>query len=242
MSEHDSGHQGHDHGHHHEHGHDSEHGHGHHRDQGIKAMLRYLRLAPSMWRSEINDAVLELVDPKPGEQVLDIGAGMGPGTVLAAKAGASVTAVEPTPFMRRVLTARRMLQGGRDRIAVSDGAAEKLPAADGSVDALWSVNAMHHWVDPAIAATEIARVLRPTGRVVLVDEDFADPTHPEYERFKSRHGEGEGEGHEDQEHHGFTMVDAAEMGELLSNAGLTGVEAEKRTLAGRPVIAVTVAR
>ncbi len=54
--------------------------------------------------------------------------------------------------------------------------------------------------------------------------------------------DGDGDGHEDENHHGFTMVDAAAMGDLLRNAGLTGVEAEKRTLAGRPVIAVTVSR
>ncbi len=232
------GHGGHDHGHGHSHDHGG-HGHGHENDQGLKGALRYLRMAPKMWNSEINQAVLAIVDAKPSEHVLDIGAGMGPGMALAAKSGASVIAVEPTPFMRRVLSLRRLLQSGRGRITVVDGAAEKLPVPDGSVDALWSVNAMHHWVDPDQASREIARVLKPGGRVVLVDEDFVDPTHPEYERFKDRHGSDEGDG---QNHHGFTMVDAEQMGALLTAAGLTEVLAEKRRIAERPSIAVIGSR
>ena len=192
-------------------------------------MLRYLRWAPEMWRSDINDAVIDLVAPGAGERVVDIGAGMGPGTVRAARTGASVVAVEPTPFMRHILTVRRRFQRARDRIAVVDAAAEALPVADGSIDAVWAVNTMHHWVDPGRGAAEIGRVLVAGGRAVLVDEDFTDPIHPEYQRF--------GAGHDDD--HGFDMVDADRMGELLRGAGLVDVEAGKRQLADRPVLAVT---
>ena len=64
---------------------------------------------------------------------------------------------------------------------------------------------------------------------MLVDEDFTDPIHPEYQRF--------GAGHDDD--HGVDMVDADRMGELLHGAGLVDVEAGKRQLADRPVLAVT---
>ncbi len=223
--------------------------HAHEHDRGVSAMLRYLRYAPRMWSSEINDAVIDLVAPAEGERVVDIGAGMGPGTVLAASAGASVVAVEPTPFMRSILKTRGLFSRSRDRITVVDGGAEKIPTPDDSVDAVWAVNTMHHWVDPERAAAEIARVLRPGGRVVLVDENFADPTHPEYERFGSKHHAGgddadDGDGHHDHDHddhHGFEMVDATRIGGLLETEGLTEVVAGTRTLAGRPVIAVTAA-
>lgn len=212
----------------HEHSHN--HGHGHENDQGLKGAIRYLRFAPKMWRSEINDAVLAIVDAKPSETVLDIGAGMGAGTVLAAKT-ATVVAVEPTPFLRRVLSLRRLLQSGRGRITVVDGAAEQLPVPDNSIDALWSVNAMHHWVDPAQAAAEIGRVLKPGGRAVLVDEDFADTSHPDYDTFFDPE---EPDGH----HHGFTMVDAEQMDGLLTAAGLAEVTAEKKLIGNRPAITV----
>jgi SAM-dependent methyltransferase len=210
--------------------HDHSHGYGHASDQGVRGMLRYLRFARQMWRSEINDAVIELVGPGAGERVVDVGAGMGAGVVVAARTGAAVVAVEPTPFMRRTLQVRRLLQRARSRIEVVDASAEHLPVDDGSVEAIWAVNTMHHWIDPELGAAEIARALGPGGRVVLVDEDFDDPQHPEHERFGSEHGD---------DHHGFTMVDADRMGELLTAVGLIDVDAAKRTLAGRPTISIT---
>lgn len=207
-----------------------DHSHGHHDDQGVRGMLRYLRFAPRMWRSDVNDAVIELVDPRSGERVVDIGAGMGAGTVIAARTATEVVAVEPTPFMRRTLRARRLFQRARSRITIVDASAEHLPVDDRSVDAIWAVNTMHHWIDPERGAAEISRALRPGGRVVLVDENFEDPTHPEYERFGADQGDA---------HHGFTMVDATHMGELLTTAGLIDVDASMHTLAGRPTISVT---
>lgn len=234
MSEHtDSSHDDHD---HHDHGHhDHDHGHhGHENDQGIRGALRYLRWLPQMWRSEINDAVVDQVSPQSGERVVDIGAGMGAGAVRAARSGAQVLAVEPTPFIRRALTARRFISRYRNNIDVVDGAAEKIPAPDQSVDAVWAVNTMHHWIDVERGVTEVARILRPAGRLLLVDEDFTDPTHPEHERF----GDG-GEADHSLEHHGFTMVDAQSVGELLRAAGLTAVDTSTEHIAGRPVISVS---
>jgi ubiquinone/menaquinone biosynthesis C-methylase UbiE len=184
-----------------------------------------------MWHSDINDAVIELVRPIVGERVLDIGAGMGPGTVLAARTGASVVAVEPTPFMRRTLAVRRCFLRDRARVTVMDGAAEHLPVADASIDAVWAVNSMHHWVDAQQAAGEIARVLRPGGRVVLVDEDFDDPAHPDHERFASTRSENH--------RHHFEVVDLERRGRLFAAAGLVDVDARAKDLRGRPVRAVT---
>lgn len=216
------------------HGHDHrDHGdhHGHEADRGIRGALRYLRWLPEMWRSDVNDAVVAMVDPQAGERVLDIGAGMGAGVMRAATSGASVIAVEPTPFMRLLLSVRRMVGRHRRAIDVVDGSAEALPVDDASVDAIWAVNTMHHWSDPERGASEIARVLRPGGRVVLVDEDFTDAGHPDHDRF----GAAAGDAHD----HGFAEVDADEMAERLTAAGLNGVEASRREVAGRPSIVVT---
>ncbi len=223
-----------DHGgaHHHDHGHGH---HGHENDQGIRGALRYLRWLPEFWRSSINDAVVGLIDPKPGEQVLDIGAGMGAGAMQAAASGAQVVAVEPTPFMRRILTMRRTFSRRRANLEVVDGTAERMPVDDHSVDAIWAVNTMHHWVDVERGVAEIARVLRPGGRILLVDEDFTDPSHPEHERF------GDHDDHGD-DHHGFTLVEADQMGERLRAAGLTDVDAANDRIDDRPVIRVTARR
>jgi SAM-dependent methyltransferase len=215
--------------HDHDHDHHHDHHHGHANDQGVRGALRYLRWLPQMWRSDVNDAVVDLIAPKSSERVIDIGAGMGAGAMRAAATGAQVTAVEPTPFMRRVLGLRRLASRHRDRLRVVDGTAEHLPVADRGTDAIWAVNTMHHWSDLEQGAAELARVIRPRGRILLVDEVFTDPAHPDYERFGREH-EGE--------HHGFTMVEADQVVGLLEAAGLVEVEAAHREIAGRPVIGV----
>jgi ubiquinone/menaquinone biosynthesis C-methylase UbiE len=212
---------------HHQHGRE----HGHHNDQGIKGALRYLRHLPRMWRSPINDAVIDLIDAHAGERVIDIGAGMGAGAMTAARTGAHVLAVEPTPFMRRTLQLRRLVSRNRSNVEVLDGTAELLPADDRTIDAIFAVNTMHHWNDVESGVAEIARVLRPGGRVVLVDELFTDPSHPDHEQFGADHGP---------EHHGFTMVEADQMRDLFRAAGLTDVDTSNQRLADRPVIRVTV--
>ncbi|MGB3735384.1 MAG: class I SAM-dependent methyltransferase [Ilumatobacter sp.] len=238
MSAHDQpdtdGHEPHDHEpHDHElHDHQGHEHHGHENDQGIRGALRYLRWLPEMWRSEINDAIVDLVAPQRGERVVDIGAGLGAGAMRVARSGAEVLAVEPTPFVRRALTMRRFLSRHRARLDVVDGAAEAIPAPDRSVDAVMAVNTMHHWIDVERGVAEIARVLRPTGRLLLVDEDFTDPAHPDHERFG-------GDGHDGgPEHHGFTMIDAEAVGTLLRAAGLTDVDTSTEQIERRPVISV----
>lgn len=212
-----------------EHGHHPSGGHGHQHDQGLKGMLRYLGNARSMWRSDVNEAVIDRLAPSPGERVVDIGAGVGAGTVLAARRGAHVIAVEPTGYMRRVLGLRRLAQRARSRIDVADGAAESTGLGDASVDAVWAVNSMHHWTDPDAAFHELARIIRPGGRLVLADEDFDDPTHPDHDTFSERHA--------DHSHH-FDTVDPQTIADGLRRAGLDPTTAGKESVAGAPTLLI----
>jgi SAM-dependent methyltransferase len=97
----------------------------------------------------------------PGTRVLDLAAGTGKLTRLLVPTGAEVVAVEPVAGMRDRLTA--LLPG----IEVHDGAAEALPLADGSVDAVTVAQAFH-WFDAPVALAELRRVLRPGGHLFLV--------------------------------------------------------------------------
>lgn len=92
----------------------------------------------------------------PAPRVLDIGAGTGQLARMLLAQGYDAVAVEPDDRMREVLAERV----GPDR-ALS-GSAEALPAGDGEFDAVLG-GQMWHWVDPAKAVPEIARVLRPGG-------------------------------------------------------------------------------
>lgn len=93
--------------------------------------------------------------------VLDLAAGTGKLTRQLAAAGADVTAVEPVAEMRAVLAA------ALPEVRVAAGAAEALPLADQSVDAV-TVGQAFHWFRGEEALGEIHRVLRPRGRLGLV--------------------------------------------------------------------------
>ena len=205
------------------------HRHGHHHDRGASAVLRYLRLLPRMWWSEVNEAVVRELAPAPGERVVDLGAGAGAATMQAAKSGAEVLAVDPMPFMRSVLGLRRLLHRSGGAIHVHDGAAEAIPAADSSVDALWTVNTLHHWTDRGAAVRELTRVLRPGARILLVDEDFADPSHPE-------HAQGRRPGLH------FEEADPETLAQALREAGFAHAEGAHTRFAGRPAKLVRATR
>jgi ubiquinone/menaquinone biosynthesis C-methylase UbiE len=177
--------------------------------------------------------VVELVAPERGERVVDLGSGMGSATVIAARTGASVVAVDPTSYMRRILSLRRAWQRNRTAIAVVEGAAESIPLPDGSVDALWTVNTIHHWTERATAARELARVMRPGGRVVLVDENFDDPAHPHHERWRTGHA---------RQGHLFDEVDSEVLAASLAESGFARAQGSRTTLGGRPVKLVRATR
>ena len=93
--------------------------------------------------------------------VVDLGAGTGKLTHSLVALGHRVTAVEPLPEMSAFL--RASLPG----VAVVEGGAEAIPLPDASADAV-AVAQAFHWFDHEPALREIARVLRPGGRLALV--------------------------------------------------------------------------
>jgi SAM-dependent methyltransferase len=106
-------------------------------------------------------AAIDWLVPAGAAQLLDLGAGTGKLTRQLAGRGLEVTAVEPSEGMREQL--RRAVPG----IPVLDGTAERIPLPGGSVDAVLVAQAWH-WVDPPRAVPEVARVLRPGGRLGLL--------------------------------------------------------------------------
>lgn len=210
---------------HHGHRHDHRHAHGHAHDRGWTGFLRYALNFRRMWTSEVSAAVVALVAPRAGERVLEIGSGMGAAMVVAAQTGAAILVTDPTPYMRRILRLRSLVQKGRARISIAEGAAESLPARDASVDAVWSVNTMHHWGDTDRALAEIRRVLKPGGRLLLVDEDFDAPSHPDHEHLRARRSRHKPH---------FATVDPAAWAEKLRALGFSSASGQVETIAGRP--------
>ncbi|WP_407562416.1 class I SAM-dependent methyltransferase [Streptomyces sp. 184] len=99
--------------------------------------------------------------PDAARTVVDLGAGTGKLTRALRAPGRELVAVEPSDGMRAEFA--RVLPG----IRALAGTAEAIPLPDASADAVVCAQAWH-WVDPARAVPEAARVLRPGGRLALV--------------------------------------------------------------------------
>ena len=107
----------------------------------------------------------------PGESLLDVGCGTG--ALLEALSvfapDAKLSGIDPSSEMLKI--ARRKLAKS---IELTQGYAECLPYPDATFDVVVSVSAFHYFRDPLCALREMARVLRPGGRLVLTDwcDDF----------------------------------------------------------------------
>ncbi len=101
-----------------------------------------------------------------GKDVLEVGCGTGVHARLFAQAGANVTAVDLTPTAVELTRKRLELHGLEADVREAD--AQALPFADASFDYVWSWGVVHHSEDTVRVVAEIARVLRPGGRLALM--------------------------------------------------------------------------
>ncbi len=108
------------------------------------------------------DALVRAAGVGGGARVLDVGAGTGNVAVAAMRAGASVTASDLTPLMVERGQARTGPQ-----VMWVEADAEALPFEDGAFDCALSCFGAMFAPRPDIAAAELARVVRPSGRVGL---------------------------------------------------------------------------
>jgi ubiquinone/menaquinone biosynthesis C-methylase UbiE len=106
------------------------------------------------------------VGVKEGERVLDVACGTGNASIPAAQAGGVVTGLDITPELFE--DARRRAAEAGVELQLVEGDAEALPFDDGSFDVVLSTFGSMFTPDHAKAAGEIARVVRPNGRIGVV--------------------------------------------------------------------------
>ncbi len=111
------------------------------------------------------EVVIQRAGLRAGQRVLDLGCGTGNAALVAARTGAEVIGVDPATRLLEVARARADADGLS--VTFELGNAGAIPLPDHSVDVIVSVFAVIFAPDPVAAAAEMARVLIPTGRVVL---------------------------------------------------------------------------
>jgi SAM-dependent methyltransferase len=126
-------------------------------------------------------ALASLADVRPGQLVLDVGAGIGgPSRVLARHYGATVTALEPTRRFASLALTLTDRSGLADQVTIIEGDGRTLPFADASFDLAWTQAVWQSVEDKAAFSAQIHRVLRPGGRLALLEVigDGRELTYP----------------------------------------------------------------
>jgi ubiquinone/menaquinone biosynthesis C-methylase UbiE len=112
--------------------------------------------------------LVALAAPQPTDTVLDIATGAGHTALAFAPHVSQVVAYDLTEPMLAE-TAKNAANRRLGNVATRQGAAEELPFADASFDIVTVRLASHHFADNATAVRAMARVAKPGGRVVVVD-------------------------------------------------------------------------
>jgi len=157
---------------------------------GAGGMLFYSKVGKLALRERLLDKIAWRGD----ESVLDVGCGRGLLAVGAAKRVSSGTVTGVDVWNRHAVSDNRAgsvlenaaIEGVRDRVAVKEGDARKLPFADGTFDAVVSNFVLHELksrADRQQMMCEVARVLKPGGRVALVDFIFTDECAEDLRKF-----------------------------------------------------------
>jgi ubiquinone/menaquinone biosynthesis C-methylase UbiE len=116
---------------------------------------------------DIHAAVVERLDPQPGDRWLDLATGTGAVAELAAQAGAHVTGVDLAPVLIETAKRRAAEQGLEIDYRVGD--CERLELEDGAYDRVSSTCGIMFTPDHAATAGEIARVTASGGRIALAN-------------------------------------------------------------------------
>ena len=116
---------------------------------------------------DIHALVIERVDPKPGEKVLDAATGTGAVAILAAERGADVVGMDLAPVLIDTARERAAEQGATVRFEVGD--VEEMSYEDASFDVVTSTCGVMFAPDHAAVARELGRVTRPGGRIALAN-------------------------------------------------------------------------
>jgi ubiquinone/menaquinone biosynthesis C-methylase UbiE len=134
----------------------------------------------------VNQKLCSVIDPKHGERLLEVGSGSGLlCRMLAPKLqpDGRIVGLDISPEFLAEAQKYADQTGKYDPIVFQAGQAEALPYAAASFDGAFAARLLLHASDPDAAVRELARVVKPAGRVVVMDWDFGTVSvdHPDRE-------------------------------------------------------------
>lgn len=127
--------------------------------------------------ARMTEMTLACAEPAPGRRILDVASGFGQDSLALAARGAWVVGAEPSARMTawaRLVSDKQAATGaaGVGAAAWVRGWSDALPFRTGTFDAAICKGAIDHFDRPELAIAEMARVTRPSGRVVLAIANF----------------------------------------------------------------------
>ncbi len=125
------------------------------------------------------EKLVERAAPKPTDTLLDIGTGAGHTAITFAPAVRRVIAYDLTPQMLEEVEHNAAARGVTN-IETEQGAAENLPYPDASFELVSCRLTTHHFANLPRALAEMARVLKPGGKLIIMDTTV--PEDPELDR------------------------------------------------------------
>lgn len=124
----------------------------------------------------MTDQLIQRLHAQAGHRILDVGCGTGkPALRLARASGANVTGISVSRHQVNVANANAQTQELHDQARFEYADAAQLPYADASFDAAWAFESMLHMPDHHQVLSEMKRVLRPGGRLVIADFALRGP-------------------------------------------------------------------
>ena len=122
------------------------------------------------WGAPSHRYAIGLLHAQTGEHIVEIGPAHGAliERLTTAVPDVRVTGIEPSPDMVRVANGRNraLVEGGQ--VEIRQGRVSDIPLPHASVDAVVSTHSLYFWPSLAHDLAEIARVVKPGGRLVLV--------------------------------------------------------------------------
>jgi demethylmenaquinone methyltransferase / 2-methoxy-6-polyprenyl-1,4-benzoquinol methylase len=140
--------------------------------RGLPERYDELSAALSFWQDpRWRRALVDAVAPAAGERILDVatGTGMVAAELLARDGDCTVVGLDQSAEMLARARARFASGPDRERVELIAGQAEQLPFADASFDALTFTYLLRYVDDPPATMRELARVLKPGGRIASLE-------------------------------------------------------------------------